>query len=47
MTAVALVAKQYPGLPYISLCWPTTDHIMPWRLFEALYSALEEILGLE
>lgn len=47
ITAVAQFAKHYPGMPYLSPCWPTSDHVIPWRLFDSLYRQLEEILGRE
>ena len=45
MLMVAQFCRCYPGL-YVSPAWPTSDHIVPWRLFDLLYEKLEDVIGL-
>lgn len=40
-TTVAQFCKHYPGMPYVSAAYPTSDHLIPFRLFWALYLELK------
>lgn len=34
-------------MPFVSPAWPTSDHIIPWRLFTAGYRRLRRILAMQ
>ncbi len=36
----------YPGMPYLSPSWPTSDGIIPWMLFQMMYTRLFSVLAL-
>lgn len=42
--AVAEFSHLFPGLPYLSPCWPTRDHVIPWKLFWLMYAQRREVV---
>jgi hypothetical protein len=34
-------------MPFVSPAWPTSDHIIPWRLFTAGFRRLRRILAMQ
>lgn len=44
---MSLFCNTYPGCPYVSPSWPTSDDIIPAKLFASLFSRIDNVQAMQ